>query len=76
MTQPLSSSHLDAKCARAQPWVHQSTQDYADGRPWGYAIFYDPVVESDKMENAMCRMDLLLQNAQSAVSWDVSAIPL
>ncbi|CZT25852.1 uncharacterized protein RCC_11521 [Ramularia collo-cygni] len=52
---------------KARPWVRQFVEEYQDGRPWGYAIFEDPEVDHEEMENCMCRIDLLIDTARGAV---------
>lgn len=67
MAQGIDQADLDIKCARSRPWVRGFVEEHQDGRPWGYALFQDPTVDDGKIEECMCRLDLLLQTAQSAV---------
>ncbi|KAF2717773.1 hypothetical protein K431DRAFT_232391, partial [Polychaeton citri CBS 116435] len=60
-------SDLDSKCAKAQPWVRRFVEDYQDGSPWGYAIFEDPTIDEEVMEECMCRIDTLLWFAKDTV---------
>lgn len=65
---PTDRPDLDIKCAKARPWVRRFVEEYEEsGRPWGYAIYEDPVVDDEKMDSAVCRIQLLLRIAQVAV---------
>lgn len=68
MAQRISEpADLDARCARARPWVRRFVEEYADGRPWGYALYQDPTIDDEIMEECMCRLDNLIWCAQDAV---------
>lgn len=41
--------------------------EHSDGCRWGYAIFLDPSVDEEELDECLCRMDMLLHTAQSAV---------
>ncbi len=62
-------SDLDSKCAKARPWVRPFVSEYQheDTKPWGYAIFEDPSIDDEVLEDCMCRIDNLLWSAQDAV---------
>ena len=68
MAQPTrTSGYVVRMPARPQPWAQQFMSEHPDGCRWGYAIFLDPSVDEEQMESCMCRMDLLLHDAQNAV---------
>ncbi|KAK1062147.1 hypothetical protein LTR12_017979 [Friedmanniomyces endolithicus] len=62
-------SELDSKCAKARPWVRRFVEEHQpeDTKPWGYAIFEDPSIDDEALEDCMCRIDNLLWSAQDAV---------
>lgn len=66
-TERLTQAELDSKCAKARPWVRRFVEEYQDGRPWGYAIFEDPTIDDELMDECMCRIDNMLHSAQDAV---------
>lgn len=61
-------SELDSKYAKARPWVRRFVEDYQDGRPWGYAIFQDPTLDEEALDECMCRIDNKLRYARGLVS--------